>query len=282
MQNADIFHPADFKGLTPQEIIKMIEQDDSEIQFTKVYNRDEWIVNQSKYMDFFSVDGSGDQLILKIRKEPNWTVDQALHWLKGFQIQIEGSVKKVGPRNWKASTSTDFLDSITFDLSKDSEQLKGNLFVLSLVYKKGGNEWDKVVFRDGNVIECEVVESGQGSIKYKLPGESVLMGASKNQIKHILYRSGRLEQGAQLPVINGPEDWQKVILTTNAADVEGLQRVREIKGRSGWGGSMGGNLGNAGAKRSLQKAAAKLRAPIVLLQDRTKGMSTVVTGVAYK
>lgn len=268
-------NPLEFKGLTPQEIIEKIRMLDPGANFEEVYNRDEWVVLNLSDWDFFSIDGTADHLVIKVRKQKEWMVEQALAWLQQIGVKIQGDFEKNAPKRWSAKASPEFLASIVVATNQEAEDLSGSLFGVEFTFQKTGNQHDKIVMRDGQVIECEIVESGQLSVKFRLPDEAVLIGRSKNQIKHILYRSGRLEKCSPLPTISGPQDWHKVILTTNPADVEGLKMVREFKATS----KSALRSMNEGARIAMKKKAATIRAPIVLLQDKD-GRSLI--GLAYK
>lgn len=138
---------------------------------------------------------------------------------------------------------------------------------------------DLIYQSDGTALNCTVVEMNESGLKYRLPGETVLVTLSKYRMTRVVLASGREQEYPGLPKIRAQYDWKKVILTTNPDDVVGLTRVKEMKGKSSWGG----NMASKGAKRSIQKRAAEIGCPIVLLQDRTAGlMGTRIFGVAYK
>lgn len=150
---------------------------------------------------------------------------------------------------------------------------------------------DKVVLRNGSSLDVKIVKSTNASIEFAYPGEELVNEKSKKEISYIVYASGREEecnQTFQVPVINGKDDWDKVVVTHLASDVEGLTRVGEVAATSGWGGTLGSGMGYKDAIKKLKKKAAKLGAGVILVADRTNetaaalGGGVQVVGVAYK
>lgn len=150
---------------------------------------------------------------------------------------------------------------------------------------------DKVVLRNGKSLDVKIVSSTNTAIGFTYPKEELVNEKSKKEISYIVYASGRKEecnQTFQVPVIKGKNDWEKVIITHLASDVEGLTRVDEIAATSGWGGSSGSSMGYKDAIKKLKKKAAKLGAGVILIADRTNettaalGGGVQVVGVAYK
>jgi len=163
------------------------------------------------------------------------------------------------------------------------------LMMLPLVFIM--NAKDKVVKRNGEVIEVEIKKSTPEIIEFTYPNEDVVNELSKKTIKEIVYSSGRVETcntNLEIPVIESEKDWEKVIVTYLESDVKGLTRVKDLKATSGWGGAMGSSLGYNNAVKSLKKQAAKLKAPILLITDMpnkeaaARGGGVKVVGVAYK
>lgn len=153
---------------------------------------------------------------------------------------------------------------------------------------------DKVVLRNGSSLDVKIVKSTNASIEFTYPGEELVnekSEKSKKEVSYIVYASGRKEecnQTFQVPVINGKDDWDKVVVTHLASDVEGLTRVGEVAATSGWGGTLGSSMGYKDAIKKLKKKAAKLGASVILVADRTNetaaalGGGVQVVGVAYK
>ncbi len=82
--------------------------------------------------------------------------------------------------------------------------------------------------------------------------------------------------------INGPKDWQLVVITENKSDVKGLKEVRKLKANSFWGGALLKTKGLDSCYEDLKKKAAELGCPVVLVIDKKTGGTTSVEGIAYK
>lgn len=126
------------------------------------------------------------------------------------------------------------------------------------------NAQDKVVLRDGTELNVKVIESNDKRIVFTYPNEEVRNEKPKSVIEYILYASGRREEGFKIPKVEGEEDWEKVILTTDKNDVEGLTKAKYIKvsGGSVWVKS---EAAHKSAEEKLKKKAAKLKCGIVLV-----------------
>jgi len=145
---------------------------------------------------------------------------------------------------------------------------------------------DRIIYRNGDTLVVEIVKTTPDMVEYKYPNEDLVNQEYKNALLKIVYKSGRVEHcssESKLAVVNGIEDWEKVILTTNRDDIRGLTKVGEVVGKSGWGGSMAQRAGNKGARKQLKKKAAKLKASIVLMQQDVSGYGGAkIIGIAYK
>lgn len=171
--------------------------------------------------------------------------------------------------------------------------MKKGVLILAVLCVCGSLSYaqDKVVLRNGESLDVKIVRSTNTAIEFTYPKEELVNEKSKKEISYIVYASGRKEecnQTFQVPVIKGKKDWEKVIITHLASDVEGLTRVDEIAATSGWGGSLGSSMGYKDAIKKLKKKAAKLGAGVILIADRTNetaaalGGGVQVVGVAYK
>lgn len=153
------------------------------------------------------------------------------------------------------------------------------------------NAQDTVALKSGEKLFVKVVANKETSIMFTYPGEDLQNEKSKREISYIVYASGRREEihyGLDLPVINGEDDWEKVIETYVEADVTGLTRVQELKAKSGWGGAAGSNLGYKNCIKSLKKQAAKLGCSVILIHGQPTGAAAArggnvqVIATAYK
>lgn len=149
---------------------------------------------------------------------------------------------------------------------------------------------DKIFLRSGDSLNVKVLLVGTEEIQFTYPGETVVNQKLKNEVKYIVFESGRKEvfnASVEIPTIdpkNWKKEWEKVVVTYNEDDIKGLTRVDNIQATSTWGGPLGGqSLGYQNCVKSLKKKAAKLGCGIVLLTDspsRYSGVSLV--GTCYK
>jgi hypothetical protein len=151
---------------------------------------------------------------------------------------------------------------------------------------------DKIVKLSGDTIKCKIKEVTNENIKYSYEGEDLLSNISKNVVKEIILKSGRVQKFNKRVVINGEEDWENVKITTLESDIEGLVRGKEMmaKAASGWGFTGQGKMQKK-AMNKLKKQAASKGYHIVLIITTTGkgghsgvsgGTKASVTGVGYK
>ena len=170
--------------------------------------------------------------------------------------------------------------------------MKKLVFVLSgIAFAICANAQDTVALKNGEKLYVKVVANKEASIMFTYPGEELQNEKSKREISYIVYASGRKEEihyGLDLPIINGEDDWEKVIETYVEADVAGLTRVQELKAKSGWGGAAGSNLGYKNCIKKLKKKAAKLGCSVILIHGQhtgsaaARGGNVQVIATAYK
>ena len=151
---------------------------------------------------------------------------------------------------------------------------------------------DKIVKLSGDTIKSKVIEITDDNIKYSYEGEELINNISKNVVKEIIFKSGRIQKFTERVVINGEEDWEKVQITTLESDIEGLVKGEEMmaKASSGWSTTNQGKMQKK-AMDKLKKQAALKGYHIVFLMTTTGkgghygmsgGAKASVTGVGYK
>ena len=146
---------------------------------------------------------------------------------------------------------------------------------------------DLIIKRNGDTLKVTITRSTPDQVDFTYPNETAVNTEYKNALAKIIYSSGRTEDCAgarKLAVVTGEKDWEKVELTTNPDDVKGLINLGEVSAKSGWGGEFGQGIGDKEVRKKLKKAAAKLGASIVLIQDRPVSgyYGAKLVGIAYK
>ena len=145
---------------------------------------------------------------------------------------------------------------------------------------------DTIVKRSGERLAVTLKSNDPSSVTFIYPNEDLITTLNKNVIEKIIFKSGRIEvcsQTTKLEAVNGIEDWEKVIITNNPADVEGLTKVSAVSSKSSFGGALAQNLADKKAREKLKKAAAKMKASIILIETyKNDYYGTKINGVAYK
>jgi hypothetical protein len=105
------------------------------------------------------------------------------------------------------------------------------LFVVicSSSYAQTANN-DTIVKIDDTKISAKIITVNEREITFSYPEETVIITLSKNLIKEIIFSGGRKEScnNVTIPVINDEDDWEKVTLTYDASEVEGLVKKGDI------------------------------------------------------
>ena len=102
----------------------------------------------------------------------------------------------------------------------------------------------------------------------------------------------KLEEFTDKIVINGEQDWEKVVILEDKGYIAGLKKSEEIRGKTGLINFQTGNTGDKKAEKKMKMEAAKLGCPFVLqTADKTTvgansnamgGSQAIKKGVAYK
>ncbi len=140
---------------------------------------------------------------------------------------------------------------------------------------------DKIILLSGDTLNVKITKSSNEMIEYLYPNEDAVNELYKNSVQSIIYSSGRVEKIANklgVQTIQSERDWDKVIITYNKEDVKGLTRYKQVAKSSGWGGSMGSNMGYNDCIKKMKKEAAKNLCPIVLIVDNPSRNSSALGG----
>lgn len=138
-----------------------------------------------------------------------------------------------------------------------------------------------VYLHNGETLEVSVKGIANGVITYSYPQESMTMEISEHQVEKIVFASGRVQQISEKVIVNGKDDWEKVIITSLESDIKGLVRKGEVKGSK-----TGSSLSNTAkvqekAEREMKEEAAKMGAHVIFIKNykiRDAGGMNAVTG----
>ena len=126
---------------------------------------------------------------------------------------------------------------------------------------------DKMKKHSGQTLEVKVLKVNETTITYKFPGEDAEQTIGKYAVESITYgSSGRKEEITEKVIISGKDDWEKVVILTDATEVIGLKKGEEIKGKtSGMFSYNTAASADKKATRKIREEAAEFNAPFILI-----------------
>lgn len=165
------------------------------------------------------------------------------------------------------------------------------VFALGLNVANAQN--DKIYKHSGETVEGKVIRLDEYTIVFKYDGEDAENTIGKYAVEKIIYgKTKRQEDVTEKIVINGEDDWEKVVILEDKGYISGLKKVGEVRGKTGLINFQTGNTGDKKAQKKLKMDAAKQGCPFVLLTaDKTTvgansnalgGSQAIKTGVGYK
>jgi sRNA-binding regulator protein Hfq len=165
------------------------------------------------------------------------------------------------------------------------------VFALGLNVANAQN--DKIYKHSGETVDGKVIRLDEYTIVFKYDGEDAENTIGKYAVEKIIYgKTKRQEDVTEKIVINGEDDWEKVVILEDKGYISGLKKVGEVRGKTGLINFQTGNTGDKKAQKKLKMDAAKQGCPFVLLTaDKTTvgansnslgGSQAIKTGVAYK
>ena len=147
---------------------------------------------------------------------------------------------------------------------------------------------DKLFLHNGKVMEVKVLKVAD-LVTYKFPNEEVENSLTRYAVSKVLYASGREETISERVNVSSEKDFANVVILQRGANVTGLKRLGDVKGKA-----MGTALANmnkvkARAEEDIKKEAAKLGGVFLLLDnyqvtDSQPGIAlgkTNITGTAF-
>jgi len=128
---------------------------------------------------------------------------------------------------------------------------------------------DVIYTRKNDTLRVKVTEIASDFVKYRFVNEDAINNISFDDFYSIVLSSGRCIKGRDRIVINGVEDWKKVVITTDAKMVEGLKAVKEISETATSSLGAYGSLEKmkSKAKDGLKRKAAALGCHMVLITE---------------
>jgi hypothetical protein len=156
------------------------------------------------------------------------------------------------------------------------------------------NAQDIIKLHNGQQVECKVSSTDGSVVTFVYKGEEISQKFSKIAINSIKFASGRTQVITEKIDLSGEDAFQKVILTKNMDDVEGLTRIGEVKGKTAFISYRSGANADKKSEERLKADCLKLGGVVVLVtEDKDyeigktyqKGLGssqTRMVGVAYK
>jgi len=156
------------------------------------------------------------------------------------------------------------------------------------------NAQDIIKLHNGSLVECKVSSTDGSVVTFVYKGEELSQRISKIAINSIKFASGRNQVITEKIDLSGEDAFQKVILTKNLDDVEGLTRIGEVKGKTAFISYRSGANADKKSEERLKADCLKLGGVVVLVtEDKDyevgktyqKGLGssqTRMVGVAYK
>jgi hypothetical protein len=173
--------------------------------------------------------------------------------------------------------------------------MKKIIFVLALMITGtlANAQVDVITKHSGEIVKGKVVKLEEYTIVFKYDGEDAENTISKYAVEKIVYgKSGRVEEVTDKIVVNGEDDWEKVVILEDKAYIAGLKKGEEVRGKTGLINLQTGNTGDKKAEKKLKAEAAKLGCPFILLtSDKTTvgansnalgGSQAIKKGISYK
>jgi len=167
------------------------------------------------------------------------------------------------------------------------------LMVVALTSVFANAQTDEIVKHNGETIKGKVIKLEEYTIVFKYDGEDAENTISKYAVEKITYgKSGRVEEVTEKIVINGEDDWEKVVILEDKAYIAGLKKEGEVRGKTAFINYQTANTGDKKAEKKLKMAAAEMGCPFILqTADKNSvgassnglgGSQAVKKGIAYK
>lgn len=180
-----------------------------------------------------------------------------------------------------------------FNLKKQT--MKKIILIVAVLFGFGvaNAQVDVITKHSGETVKGKVVKLEEYTIVFKYDGEDAENTVSKYAVEKIVYgKTGRVEDITEKIVINGEDDWEKVVILEEKGYIAGLKKGEEVRGKTGLINFQTGNTGDKKAEKKLKMAAAAIGCPFILMTaDKTTvgansnqlgGSQAIKKGVGYK
>ena len=152
---------------------------------------------------------------------------------------------------------------------------------------------DKIYKHNGEVVDGKVVRVEEYTVVFKYDGEDAENTIGKYAIEKVVYgKSGRVEEVSEKIIVNGKDDWEKVVILEEKSYIAGLKKGDEVRGKTGLINYHTGNTGDKKAEKKLKMDAAEAGCPFILLtadkstvgasSNSLGGSQNIKKGIAYK
>ena len=177
---------------------------------------------------------------------------------------------------------------------KKFKKMKKILFFAMIIAVNLGNaQVDVITKHSGETVNGKVIRLEEYTVVFKYDGEDAENTIGKYAIEKIVYgKSGRVEEVTEKIVVEGEQDWEKVIILEDKAFTAGLKKGAEVRGKTGLINFQTGNTGDKKAEKKLKMAAAALNCPFILLtsdittvganSNTIGGSQAIKKGISYK
>lgn len=139
----------------------------------------------------------------------------------------------------------------------------------------------------GETLEVKIIKVNETTINFKYPGEDAEQTIGKYAVATITYgTSGRKEEISEKIIVSGKDDWEKVLILTDASEVLGLKKGEEIRGKtSGFYSFNSAGSADKKATKKIKEEAAEAGAPFILMTaDKADGFGvkqSIKKGITY-
>lgn len=167
------------------------------------------------------------------------------------------------------------------------------LFIVVFGFNVSNGQVDIITKHNGEVIKGKVIKFEEYTVVYSYENEDAHNTISKYAIAKIAYgKSGRVEGVSDKIEVSSEKDWEKVVILEDKALIVGLQKEKEIRGKTALINLQTGNTGDKKAEKKIKMEAAKLGCPFIYMTDdkttvggssnKLGGTQAIKKGIAYK